>query len=55
MTADAHLAAAAGSRGLLIGPTTRIGESGVTYDALPAWPRWRGANDYLAELRSALG
>ncbi len=52
LTADAALAAAAGSRAHLVGPG-RIGESGASY-GVTSWADWPGAADYLADLRARL-
>ncbi len=50
LTADAALAAAAGSRARLVGPG-RIGESPAPY-AAGSWTDWPGAAAYLADLRA---
>jgi hypothetical protein len=52
LTADALLAAAAGSRALQVG-AGRIGEPPVPYTA-GSWADWPGAASYLADLRARL-
>jgi predicted nucleic acid-binding protein len=51
LTADRRLAAAAGSRALLVGPDGQIAESPTAYEVTPTWPAWRGAAAYLGQLR----
>lgn len=53
LTADAGLAAAAGPRAIFVGER-RIGEAAAPYAPADAWPAWRGATAYLAELRSSV-
>ncbi len=53
LTADAVLAAAAGSRAHLVGPG-RIGEAPAPYVA-GGWADWPGAAAYLAALRARVG
>ena len=54
LTADVTLAAAAGSRGLLIGQDAGIRERPASYKPAraPAWAAWPGAAAYLRELRT---
>ena len=54
LTADVTLAAAAGSRGILIGEDRGVRERPRSYKpaGAPAWAAWPGAAAYLRELRS---
>jgi len=56
LTGNAFLAAAAGTRAILVGARHRLAEAGERYaqglgDADVDWPRWPGAAAYLQELR----
>ena len=56
LTGDAFLAAAAGSRAILIGTRHRLAEVAATYEHERRatdvdWPRWPGAAAYIQELR----
>jgi predicted nucleic acid-binding protein len=50
LTADRHLAAAAGRRAIVVGDGHLLAELPVRYGA-PDWPNWPGAAAYLQELR----
>jgi predicted nucleic acid-binding protein len=52
LTADATLAAAAGSRGLLVGKSRQLREEAVKYHPVSSWADWPGAAAYLRELRA---
>ena len=54
LTADVALAAAAGERAILVGGPAGIADEPAPYEAAVAWPRWKGAAAYLAELRQAI-
>lgn len=54
LTADVALAAAARDRAILVGATGGIADDPAPYAAATAWPRWKGAGAYLAELRRAI-
>ena len=54
LTADVALAAAARDRAILVGATGGIADDPAPYAAATAWPCWKGAGAYLAELRRAI-
>ena len=53
LTADVALAGTARERAILVGATGGIADDPAPYAAATAWPRWKGAAAYLAELRQA--
>lgn len=54
LTADVALAAAARGRAILVNGPAGIADEPAPYEAAAAWPRWKGAAAYLAELRQAI-
>jgi hypothetical protein len=41
-------------RAILVGGPAGIADEPARYEAATAWPRWKGAAAYLAELRQAI-
>jgi predicted nucleic acid-binding protein len=53
LTADSALAAAAGERAILAGEIGGVAEAPAAFIHDRSWARWKGAGQYLAELRRA--
>jgi predicted nucleic acid-binding protein len=52
LTLDADLASAAGERAVALGGSPRLHETPAAYEHDVAWPGFKGASTYLAQLRA---